>query len=231
MPKYLQIMMYIFIPIAILIGLFMFWATRAVPLPQNANKVGNFIHIDISDGAKDEDERKKSLFIVPEKFKPNVFEGGFAFYFKSSDESPYAGNETPIPSDRIRVVVRHYTKVGAARSISVLKNPQLKGGSRNAPYFVENRDGLEIYKHQYAKEESAVSTYYSFTAVDGNRVLVEDPYDWSRSYQVERKISPHIELTYFVSKPLVRDSQHFIEDITAVEKLVLKLVQSFQSKS
>jgi hypothetical protein len=231
MPKLLQIMMYIFIPIAILFGLFMFLATRDVPLPNSANKVGKLILIDISEGAKDAKERQESLFLVPERFKPSVFEGGFSFYFKFPDESPYTGNETPIPSDRIRVVVQHHTIIDAARSIYVLKNPQLKGGTRNAPYFVEKKDGMAIYKHQYAKEASAVSTYYSFAASDGNQVLVEDPYDWSRSYQVDRKISPHIELTYFVSKPLVRDRKHFIEDVTAIEKLVLKLVQSFQGKS
>jgi hypothetical protein len=38
------------------------------------------IQIDISEDATNETERKEALFVVPEKFKPRVSEGGFALF-------------------------------------------------------------------------------------------------------------------------------------------------------
>jgi hypothetical protein len=218
--------------LVILLGLFMFQATRDITLPSNAKKEGNMIHIDLSDGATNEAEKKEALFVVPERFTPDVSERGFAFNFKFPDGTPYTGNESPVPFDRVRVVVEHKVKIESMRSKYILLHTQPKDGLlKNLPYFVESKDGVEIYKYDYGKAgERSIGTYFKFVAADGNNVLAQDSGDWASAYQVDRKFSSHIELTYMLKKSLVRDPRHFVEDVTAVDNAVLKLVQSFQSK-
>lgn len=224
-----KIIFYVVGSLAILFGLFMSWATSDIPLPKNAKKEGHMIHIDINEEATNEAERKEASFVVPEKFTPEVFERGFAFNFKFPDGTPYTGNESPVPVDRVRVVVRHHAKIEAARSSYILLHTQPKDGPLfTIPWFVESKDGVEIY--QFKINSSAIGTYFKFVATDGSNVLAEDGGDWASAYQVDRKLSSHIELTYMLKKPLVRDTKHFVEDVTAVDNAVLKLVQSFQSK-
>ncbi|HUW25982.1 MAG TPA: hypothetical protein VMW07_05595 [Gallionella sp.] len=218
---------YVFGVIAVLFGLFMYWATSDIPLPNNAKKEGSMIHIDLSDGATDEREIKESLFVVPDKFKPRVSEGSFAFYFKLPDGTPYSGDDSPQPPDQVRVVVSHHAK--AFKSEYTLRNTQPKGGSLFAtPWFVESKDGLEIY--QFKINATAIGTYFNFVAKDGSNILALDAGSWSWKYEINRKLSPHIEITYLLPKPLVRDSKHFVEDVTVADNVILKLVQSFQSK-
>lgn len=227
--KRIKIILYVLGSLAILSGLFIYWTTRDIPLPKNAKKVGDMIYIDISEEATNEAERKEALFVVPESFNPRVFESGFAFYFKFPDGTPHTGNDFPLPRDQIRVVIKHHAKIEAARSSYILRNTQLKGGKLFAtPWFVESKDGLEIY--QYKIDTTATGTYFNFVAKDGSNILAEDAGDWSRDYETNRQLSPHIELTYLPPKNLVRDFKHFVEDITAVDNAVLKLVKSFQSK-
>jgi len=84
--------------------------------------------------------------------------------------------------------------------------------------------------YQYKINATAIGTYFKFVATDGSNILADDAGDWARAYEINRKLSPHIELNYLLSKKLVRDSKHFIEDVTAVDNAVLKLAKSFQSK-
>lgn len=227
--KRIKIIFYVVGSLAVLFGLFMNWATSDIPLPKNAKMEGNMIHIDISEEATNEAEKKEALFIVPDKFKPRVSEGAIAFYFKFPDGTPYTGNESPIPLDSVRVVVKHHAKTTALLSEYVLRHTQPKGGALFAtPWFVERKDRLEIY--QYKINATAIGTYFNFVATDGSNILADDPGDWSRDYEINKKLSPHIELTYLLSKKLIRDPTHFVEDVTAVDNVVLKLVQSFQSK-
>lgn len=220
---------YVLGSLAILFGLFMYWAASDIPLPKNAKKIGDMIHIDISEGATNETERKDALFVVPERFKPGVFERGFAFYFKYPDGTPYSGNDFPLPADQIRVVVAHHAKTSALFSEGILRQTQPKNGPLFArPWFVEAKDGLEIY--QYRINKTVIGTYFKFVATDGSNILTNDPGDWSRDYLTYRKLSPHIELNYLPPRSLVRDSKHLVEDISAIDNVVLKLVQSFQSK-
>lgn len=214
----------------VLFGLFMYWATNDIPLPKNAKKVGDKIYIDISEGATNDTGRKEALFVVPEKFRPKVSEGLFTLNFKFPDVTPYTGNETPVPHDRVRVVVRHHAKIEAARSTYVLLHTQPKNGTlKNVPYLVDSMDGLDIYKYDFGRGgEINIGTYFKFIAADGSTVLAQDAGDWASAYQIDRKLSSHIELTYMLKKSLVRDSKHFIGDVTAVDSAVLKLVQSFQ---
>jgi len=213
----------------ILFGLFVFVSTRDIPLPNNEKREGGMIHIDVSEEAINETEKNEALFVVPEKFTPEVFERGFAFNFKFPDGTPYTGNESPVPLDRVRVVVKHHAKIEAARSSYVLRHTQPKGGTLFAtPWFVESKDGVEMY--QYKINATAIGTYFKFVATDGSNILADDAGDWARAYEINRKLSPHIELNYLLSKKLVRDSKHFIEDVTAVDNAVLKLAKSFQSK-
>lgn len=209
--------------LVILFGLLMFWATREIPLPDNAKKEGSMIRIDIGEGATDEGEIKESLFIVPDQFKPEVKKGAITLYMKFPDGAPYAG-----AGDRIKVVIEHRAKAGG-RSVSILQHTQPKGGSLLAtPWLVESKDGLDIY--QYKMSEKAVGTYFNFVAKDGSNVLAEDSGSWSQNYVISRKLSPHIEITYLFPKKLVRDSKSFVEDVTVADNAVLKLVQSFQPK-
>lgn len=220
---------YVLASLVILFGSFVFVSTRDIPLPNNAKKVGDMIHIDISEEATSEAEKKEALFIVPERFTPEVFERGFAFNFKFPDGTPYTGNESPVPLDRVRVVVKHHAKIEAARSSYILRHTQPKGGALFAtPWFVESKDGVEMY--QYKIDATAIGTYFKFVATDGSNILAQDAGDWARAYEIDRQLSSHIELTYMLPKHLVRGSKYFIEDITAVDNAVLKLVQSFQSK-
>lgn len=213
----------------VLFGLFMYWATSDIPLPKNAKKVGDVIHIDIGEGSTNDAEKKEALFVVPERFKPGVSESGFAFYFKYPVATPYTGNESPVPLDSVRVVIRHHAKIEAARSSYILLHTQPKDGPLFAtPWFVESKDGVEIY--QFKIDSSAIGTYFKFVATDGGTMLAEDGGDWSHAYRVDRKLTPHIELTYLFSKKLVRGPQYFIEDVTAVDNIVLKLVKAFQAK-
>lgn len=223
----IKIFFYVLGTILVLFGMFLYWASRDIPLPNNAKKEGNMIHIDISDEAKDEAEKKESLFVVPERFVPDVFERGFAFNFEFPEGDPYTGNETPVPLDRVRVVIRHHAKI--VDSNYFLQHTQPKGGPLFAtPWFVESKDGVDMY--QYKISATSTGTYFRFVAKDGNNILAEDGGSWAHAYQIDRKLSSHIELTYMLPKPLVRDSKFFIEDVTAVDNAVLKLVQSFQSK-
>jgi hypothetical protein len=222
---------YVLGSLAVLFGLFMYWAASDIPLPKNAKKVGDMVHIDISEGATNEVERKEALFVVPERFKPGVSEGGFAFYFKFPDGTPYTGNESPVPFDSVRVVIRHYKKTTALHVESILRKIQAKDGLlKNVPYFVEKKDELEIYQYDYGSNKKTIGTYFKFVTADGSTMLVDDAGDWSHVYEINGKLSPHVELLSMPSKKLIRDSKHFIEDITAVDNAVHKLVQSFQSK-
>jgi hypothetical protein len=229
MKKILRLSIWVISCLIILFGLFVFVSTRDIPLPNNAKKEGDMIHIDIGEEATNETEKKEARFIVPERFTPEVFERGFAFNFKLPDGTPYTGNESPVPLDRVRVVVKHHAKIEAARSSYILRQTQPKDGPLfAAPWFVESKDGLEIY--QYKINATAIGLYFKFDASDGSNILADDAGDWARAYEINRKLSPHIELNYLLSKKLVRDPKHFIEDVTAVDNAVLKLVQSFQSK-
>lgn len=221
----------ILLTLMVLFGLFMLWATSKVPLPKNANMKGHMVNIDLSEGATDEREKKESLFVVPDNFKPGVSEATIDFYFKFPEGTPYIGNDTPLPPDQIRVVIKHRAKT-EGRSEYSLRHTQPKDGLlKNVPYFVESKDGMEIYQYDYGKVgERSIGTYFNFVAEDGKYILVDDPGNWSRDYVINRKLSPHIEITYLLPKPLVRDSKHFVEDVTIADNVVLKLVQSFQSK-
>ncbi len=220
---------YVLGSLAILFGLFMYWATSDIPLPKNAKKIGDMIHIDISEGAINEAEKKEALFVVPEKFKPRVFESGFAFFFKYPNGTPYTGNDFPLPRDQIRVVITHHKKTSALPAEYILRETQPKNGLLFArPWFVESKDGLEIY--QYKINKTAIGTYFKLAATDGSNLVIGDAGDWSRDYEINRKLSPNVALYSMPPKNLVRDSIHFIEDVTAVDSVVLKLVQSFQSK-
>jgi hypothetical protein len=215
----------------VLFGLFIYWAASDIPLPKNAKKIGDKIYIDISEGATDETERKEAMFVVPESFNPRVFESGFAFYFKYPGGVPYTGNDFPLPRDQIRVVVEHHAKISALPSEYILREIQPREGLlKNVPYFVEKKDGMEIYQYDYGRTgETNIGTYFKFVAADGSNLVVGDAAVWSRDYEINRKLSLHIELYSMPPKNLVRDSKHFIEDITAIDNTVLKLVQSFQS--
>lgn len=223
---------YAFGGLAVLLGLFMYWATSDIPLPKNAKKVGDMIHIDISEEASNEAEKKEGLFVVPEIFKPKVSEGAFTFNFRFPDTTPYTGNESPVPLDSIRVVITHHKKTTALPAEYILRKTQAKDGLlKNVPYFVENKDGLEIYQYDYGRAgETNIGTYFKFVTADGRNFVVGDAGDWSHVYEINRKLSPHVALFSMPPKNLVRDPKHFIEDVTAVDNAVLKLVQSFQPK-
>lgn len=223
---------YVFGGLAVLFGLFMFWAMSDIPLPKNAKKEGNMIHIDISEDAADEIEKKEGLFVVPESFNPRVFESGFAFYFKFPDGTPYTGNDFPLPRDQIRVVITHHKKTSALPSEYILRETQPKGGLlKQIPYLVDSKDGVEIYQYDYGRAgERSIGSYFKFVTKEGSNILVGDAGDWSRDYEINRKLSPHVALFSMPPKNLVRDSKHFIEDVTAVDYAVVKLVQSFQPK-
>lgn len=226
-----KISLYALGSLVILFGLFMFWATSEIPLPSNAKKEGDVVRIDLSEGTADETERKESLFIVPGKFKLGVSEATVAFYFRYPDSFPYTGDESPVPPDSVRVVIRHHAKIEAARSSYILKKTQPVNGSlKNVPYLVERKGGMEIYKLDYGSDRPTIATYFNFIAEDGSNILVRDSGEWSGAYHIDRELSPHIEITYLPPKHLVRDAQHLVEDVTAIDNVVLKLVQSFQSK-
>lgn len=226
-----SIIYYLLGSLAVLFGLFMFWATSDIPLPKNAKKIGDMIYIDISEGSTNEEERREAQFVVPDKFKPRVSESGFAFYFKFPDGTPYTGNDSPPPQDQIRVVIRHHKKSSALPVEYLLRETQLKGGGlKNVPYFVESKNGVEVYQYDYGSNTETIGTYYKFSTADGNTMLVGDAGDWSHAYRIHGKLSPHIELLSMPPKNLVRSPQHFIDDLTALDRAVLKLVQSFQAK-
>lgn len=223
---------YVFGSLAILFGLFMYWATSDIPLPKNAQKVGDMVYIDISEETTNEAEKREAFFNVPTTFTPIVSEGLFTFNFKFPDATPYTGNETPVPRDRVRVAVRHHAKIEAARSNYILLRTQPKDGPlKQIPYLVDSRDGLETYKFDYGRAgETNIGTYSKIITKDGSTLLVEDAGNWAKTYRVDRKLSSHIELTYLLQKSLVRDSKYFVEDVIAVDNALLKLVHSFQSK-
>lgn len=227
MSKRSKTILYMFCSLAALFGLFMLWATSDIPLPSNAKKEGSTIRIDISAEAKDEREIKESLFIVPNKFRPKVSEGAIVFYFKFPDGIPYSGNDSPIPPDSIKVNIIHHSKPTALRSEYMLRQTQSNIGElKKFPYVMERRDRLEIYRVEYGSD----IPYYNFVAKDGSNVLAQDWGDGFRDYIINRKLSSHIEIEYLLSKHLVRDTQHFVEDITAIDNVVLNLVRSFQVK-
>lgn len=227
-----NIFLYALSSLVILIGLFAYWASREIPLPSNAWKVGDMIHIDISEGATDQIEKAEATFVVPEKFKPRVSDSGFAFYIKFPHSTPYSGNDFPLPRDQVRVVVRHYAKTSALPSKYILRETQPRGGLlKNMPYFVGEKNGMETYQYDYGRAgETNIGTYFRFVTKNGQTILVGDPGDWSRDYEVNRQISSHVGLIYLPPKKLFRDTDHFVEEITAMDNVVVKLVQQFQSK-
>lgn len=214
-------------------GLYMYWATSDIPLPKNAKKAGDMIHVDIGGGLTNKTEVNEAVFIVPSTFTPKVAQELFTFNFKFPEATPYTGDEFPIPPDRIRVVVRHHRTIESARSVYILRHAQTKDGNtkKSTPYLVDSRDGVEIYKYDYGKAgTTTIGTYYKFVANDGNSVLLQDPGSSAKAYQVDRTLSSHIELTYMLQKHLVRDPEHLIEDVTALDNAVLNIVKSFQAK-
>lgn len=228
MPNRSKTMVYVLGGLVILLGLFMFWTTRDVPLPGNAKKEGDVIRIDISEGATDEHKIKESLFVVPTQFKPEVKKGAITLHMKFSDGAPYTGASLTRPPDRVKVVIEHRAKA-EGRSDYILRHTQPRGGQLFAtPWLVESKDGLDIY--QYKISDKVTGTYFNFVAKDGANVLAEDAGSWSQNYVISRKLSPHIEITYLLPKKLVRDSKSFVEDVTAADNAVLKLVRSFQQK-
>jgi hypothetical protein len=220
----------VIITLAAIVGAIMFWATRDIPLPSNAKNQSGMIRIDISDGATDPQEIEESKFSIPAEFKPQVSEGAIAFYFRFPDKTPYSGADSPLPADRIRVVLKHHARPGAARSISALRKTQSRDGLlKSVPYFVEALGKLDIYQFDYGGNgRRTIGTYFNFVAGDGNAILAEDPGGWARSYEINRTLNRHVEITYLLPKPFVRDTQHFIEDVTSVDDVVVELVKSFQ---
>ena len=226
--KRMNIFYYVLGGLVILLGLLMFRATRDIPLPSNAKKEGNMIHIDLSEGAINEAEKKEALFKVSEKYKPHVTESSFYFYFKYPEGTPYTGYETPVPYNRVRVDLGHSIKPEALLSEYVLRKTQPKDGPLSTPWFLESKDGLNIYKYSYGGSE--LGTYFKFVTKEGKNIVIDDPGSWSRVYKVYTKLSSHMELDYLFNKNLVRGPAHFIEDVPLIDKAALKLVQSFQSK-
>lgn len=213
--------------LVVLLGLFMFQATQDVALPPNAKKEGNMIHIDLSEGATNEVEKREASFTVPDKFKPRVSKGAIAFYFKYPEGTPYSGDDFPLPTDQIRVIVEHHVKPEALPSEYILRRTQPKDGPLGStPWFFETKDGLKIYKYRI---KTSVGTYFNFVNKDNQSILIDDPGDWSSAYVVYRKLSPNIQLTYLFNKHLIRDQKHFIGDIQAIDNVALRLVKSFQS--
>lgn len=228
--KSIKILLYATGTLLVLFGMSIYWASREIPLPSNAKKIGDMIHIDISEGATNPTERAQANFVVPEKFKPSVSDSVFAVYIKFPDGTPYSGNDFPLPNDQIRVVVKHYAKAEALPSESLLRRLQIKdGGLKNVPYFVKKKDGVEMYQYDYGSNKKTIGTYFKFTAADGSKIIADDPGDWSRDYEVNRRVSPHIALIYLPPKNLIR-STHLVEDMTTIDDVVLKLVRSMQSK-
>lgn len=228
LSKRKNIFYYVLGSLVILFGLLMFWAARDSPLPSNTRKDGNMTHIDISEGAANEVEKREAFFTVPDKFKPRVSKGAVAFYFKFPEGTPYSGDDFPIPTDQIRVLIEHHARPKALPSEYILRKIQPKDGPLGStPWFLESKDGLEIYKYRI---KTSVGTYFKFVNKDNQSILIDDPGDWSSAYVVYRKLSPNIQLTYIFNKHLIRDQKYFIEDIQTIDNAALKLVKSFQSK-
>lgn len=228
LSKRKNIFLYVFGSLVIFFGFLMFWAARHFPLPSNTRNDGNMIHIDISEGATNEAEKRGASFTVPDKFKPRVSKGAVAFYFKFPEGTPYSGDDFPLPSNQIRVLIEQHAKPEALPSEYILRKTQSKDGPLGStPWFLESKDGLEIYKYRI---KTSVGTYFKFVNKDNQSILIDDPGDWSSAYVVYRKLSPNIQLTYLFNKHLIRDQKHFIEDIPAIDNAALKLVQSFQTK-
>jgi hypothetical protein len=226
--KLKSIFLYVLGSLVILFCLFVYWVSREIPLPSNAKKVGDMIHIDISEGATDTVEKAQGTFVVPERFKPSVSDRAFSIYIKYPVAMPYSGNDFPLPKDQVRVALEHHIKASALPSEYLLRKIQPSNGPLFAtPWLEATKNGIEVYR--YKIDASAMGTYYKFTANDGGNIVVDDPGDWSRDYIVNRALTPHIALLYLPPKNLIRNT-HFTADITAVDNVVLKLMQTFQTK-
>lgn len=197
-------------------------------LPKNAKKVGDTIYVELGRKAAKDSERREGRFAIPASHMPRISEAFIAFYFRFPDGKPYSGDEFPVPTDSIRVVIRPHANAEAARSIGALRNIQPKDGPQvGIPWLVQRKYDLAIY--QYRINETAKGTYYSIAAKDGSSVLADDPGPWARTYMVYRPLSPHIEISYLPNKSLVRDLEHFAQDMTAIDREVIKQVKRFQS--
>lgn len=220
---------FVLVIIVALLGLFLLWAIQDPPLPKKARAKGNAIYIDLGSRSQDGSEANNLRFAVPKAHAPSVTESLFTFYFRYPSGTPYTGNESPVPLDSIRVVVQYRSQGEVMRSRRALSKMQPKDGPLVAvPWFLENKHGLTTY--QYRVDATANGAYYTLSGRDGRTLLADDPGNWTGVYRVDREFGPHIELTYYVSKPLIRDLEHFVEDVTKVDDAVLAKLQSFQVK-
>lgn len=229
MARKKKIILGLFVCLAIFSALTIFLGLRDIPLPKNAKNVGGMIHIDISDALAGGRPSKDLLFVIPESFKPEVVERAFVFFLKYTDGSPYTGNESPRPNDRVLVIVEHIAP-GRSKSEFALRRTQPKNGLlKNVPYFVEDRNGVEVYEYDFGSNEPTMGSYFSFTSEEGIKVLVQDPGRSSVNYRIYRKLTDNIEINYHCSKNLIHDSKSFISDVMRIDKAVTKAVRSFQS--
>jgi len=214
-----------------MIGWLVFWVTRPDPLPHNVQRVGNTFHVDVSEGSTDDVVKKNCLFVVPKAFNPKFSIESFMFNLRLPDGVPLMVNELSEGDEVVWAVVSYIKLPSQGMAAFELSKVQPKdGGLKNVPFLVESRNGLDMYQYDYGKDQLSIGTMYSFVMSSGTRVLVKDPGKWAADYIVYRKLTDSVELKYLFSKKQVQSLSSFVSDVTRVDNVVIKTLQSFQSK-
>lgn len=226
-----SIILYLFGGLGILLALLVISIMENSKPPKNVKHEGGMAYIDISDEATDESLKKELLYVVPDSFNPRVYESGFSVFISSTDGSPLSGNDMPKPVDEVLLSVRYVKGPDQMASVNMLKRTQSNNGPlKNVPSLVERKNGMEIYQYDYGQNETTIGKIYSFTTKEGDPIIVDDPGDWSWGYKVARKYTDHIQLRYQFSKKHIHDQKSFIADVMRVDKAVVEVVKSFQTK-
>lgn len=182
------------------------------------------IKIDWSAPSDSADVAKQVVFLVPPEFAPVIASAVFVVHFQYPSKTPRP-DEGKIPQqDVIRVVVRCVERRGM-RSDRALDEIESKKNYKSKPHFIGRRNDLDVYQYDYGGESrKAIGTMMVYKDKDAHPVVVEDPGEWSKGYDVARSYNDHIELRYQIDKRLGTDFK-------AIDEIVLEVVKSFQPNS
>jgi hypothetical protein len=175
------------------------------PPDSNAMEKFELVHRDVT-----------ATFIMPASYKSrNKVSNLLVFRLKYPSMKPLDPDDMPQP-DGISVYIELFERQGSTeRMVSEALN-KVNPAHTGHQYHAGTEAPYELYRHIRGRGESAVEvTNYVFKAKDGALVGVEDPGNWSGSYEAVRKIEPNLHIKYLIAKPLGRDFILIDEKVTA----------------
>ena len=168
------------------------------------------------------------VFLVPERFQPQIYPSGYSIGFTFPDKSPFSRSNVPGVND-VSLWVNCFVDKKKMKSVSYLPEKYSKDAQTiqsSGIWFLEHTKGMDIYLEPQAGNRNVLNRAYAVVGSDGERIFVSDSGSWSRRYDIFRPFNEHIELHYLVSKEALK-TDDIASSVLPIDRAAMELVNSF----